>query len=81
MLQQFFVAAALPNYYLAMTGQYSEGQADMTQTTQKMTHPAIIPFLHVFVEAGMCSLSCCEAMVGGLHIHTHRFMGGIYKAC
>jgi hypothetical protein len=36
----------------------------MTYTTYKGTHPTIFVSLHIFVEAGMCSLRCCQAMTG-----------------
>jgi sulfite exporter TauE/SafE len=30
-------------------------------------HPTILLLLRVFVAAGMCSLSHCQAMMGGVH--------------
>jgi hypothetical protein len=36
-------------------------------------------FQQLFVAMGTCLPSRCPATTGGIHIKTHRLMGGIYK--
>jgi hypothetical protein len=37
--------------------------------------------LRVFVAAVICLLSRYLATIGGIHIQTHRLVGGIYDVC
>jgi hypothetical protein len=44
-----------------------------------MARPTILLLLRVFVAAGTCLSSHSLATIGGIHIQTHRLMGGIYE--
>jgi hypothetical protein len=50
-----------------------------TWSTLKMTRPAILLLLRVFVATGTCLPSRCLATIGRIHIRTHRLMGEIYQ--
>jgi hypothetical protein len=52
---------------------------DMARLAQKMTRPTILLLRRVFFFARTCLLSPCLAPNGGIHIQTHRQMGGIYE--
>jgi hypothetical protein len=44
-----------------------------------MTRPTIRLLFGVFIAARTCLPSRCLATTGGIHIQTHRLMGGIYE--
>jgi hypothetical protein len=52
---------------------------DTTRTAQKRMRPTIFLLLSVFVAAGTCLPRRCLSILWGLHMQTHRLMGGIYE--
>jgi hypothetical protein len=71
-LQQFIAAGMFLLFLLS-------NDRGIRRQTHRHTRPTILLLLRVFIDEGTCFPSRCLAMKVGIHIQTHRLIGGIYE--
>jgi hypothetical protein len=84
--QQFFIATgtSLPSCYLATIWGYKHrpigsSLIDIDRTENDASK--ILASLLAFIAAGTCLPNRCLTTRGGMHIKTHRLIGGICEVC